>query len=71
MIMRTTCKNCWAAMTKDLINNNRSFCSKKCRILWDRKHGLKHAKRKLEVAVEDELMTWGLSSSACDKGDRP
>jgi endogenous inhibitor of DNA gyrase (YacG/DUF329 family) len=32
--LRTTCKTCGKQLTKDLINNNYSWCNKKCRAIW-------------------------------------
>ena len=64
--MRTTCKNCWKKMGKDLINNNRNFCSKKCRLDWMRKHNVKGAKKKYKYydPIHNHV---GLTHSCLDK----
>ena len=64
--MRTTCKNCCEKMAKEFINNNSDFCGRKCRQEWKNKHKVKGAKKKFNKKHEEALMSYGLSSSACD-----
>lgn len=55
------CKQCG---TESL--NGTNFCKRSCRISWIREHSVKGAKKKYQKLEERYLMSWGLSSSACD-----
>lgn len=57
-----TCKQCGS---KSL--NGTNFCKRICRTTWVREHNIKGAKRWKERKEEEFLMSFGLSSSACDK----
>lgn len=44
--MRTTCKQCWKPLSKQLINNHYSWCNKECKKKWVRSHQIKHGRKK-------------------------
>ena len=48
------CKECGKAR-----NNGTNFCSRKCRLEWINAHKIKHAKKKLKIMRENELMSFG------------